>query len=169
MNYLVVILRLTHILSGVFWVGGSVVLAFFITPAVAANGEAGQKLMVHLINKARIATRIAIAAILTVLAGGWLYLIDSQGLTSSWQYSGPGWGFGIGALFALIGLIFGLMVGINSNKIGKVAAEITGKPTTDQLNIMQAAQKQLSYASPISTVALILALICMATARYWVL
>jgi uncharacterized membrane protein len=168
MNYLVIILRLIHILSGVFWVGGSIVLAFFITPAVAANGEAGQKIFVHLVNKAQISTRIAAAAILTVLAGGWLYLIDSQGLTSGWSNSGPGLGFGIGAFFAFIGLIFGLIVGVNSNKLGKAAGEISGKPTTEQLNIIQAAQKQLRFASPISTVALILALICMATARYWV-
>jgi uncharacterized membrane protein len=168
MNYLVFVLRLIHILAGVFWVGSSMVFVFFLTPAVAATGEAGQKLMVHLINKARLSTRIAISAVLTVLAGGWLYLIDSQGLTSAWRSSGPGIGFGIGGLFALIGLVFGLMVGINSNRLGKLSAEIQGKPTEAQLAGIQAAQKQLKYAGPISSAALIIALICMATARYWV-
>jgi len=168
MNYLVVVLRLIHILSGVFWVGGSILFIFFISPAIAANVEAGQKIMAHLVTKGRISVAIAISAILTVLAGSWLYLIDSQGLTSSWQRSGPGTGFGIGAFFAIIGLVFGLIVGRNSSLLGNLAAEMKGKPTPEQMNKITAAQKQLAFASPVSSIALILALICMATARYWV-
>jgi hypothetical protein len=49
-----------------------------------------------------------------------------------------------------------------------LAGEIQGKPTSEQMSKIQAAQRQLKYAAPISTLALILALICMATARYWV-
>ena len=168
MNFLVLFLRLIHIFSGVFWVGSSLMSYFFITPTVAATADAGQKFMAHIITKANLSTRIAISAVLTVLAGGWLYLIDSQGLTSSWQSSGPGVGFGIGGLFALIGLIFGLLIGRNSNILGKLAGEIQGKPTSEQMSKIQAAQKHLKYAAPVSTIALILALICMATARYWV-
>ena len=115
MNYLVLLLRLVHIFSGVFWVGSSLMTYFFITPTVFATADAGQKFMAHIVTKAKLSTRIAVSAILTVLAGGWLYLIDSQGLTSSWQSSGPGLGFGIGGLFAIIGLIFGLLIGKNSN------------------------------------------------------
>lgn len=168
MNYLVIVLRLIHIVAGVFWVGGSLIFAFFISPAVAANGEAGQKIMAHLVNKARLSTRLAISAVLTVLAGSWLYQIDSQGLTSGWSSSGPGVGFSIGGIFAVIGLIFGLIIGINSNRLGKLAMEIQGKPSDEQFKRIQAAQKQLSFAVPITSVSLILALICMATARYWV-
>ena len=168
MNYLVVGLRLIHILGGVFWVGSSIVFGFFITPAVAANAEAGQKIMAHLVTKSRITTLIAISAILTVLAGAGLYAIDSQGLTSLWRSSGPGIGFGIGGIFALIGLVFGLIVGRNSTILDNLAAEIQGKPTSEQLNKIKSAQGQLRYAGPISSICVILALICMATARYWV-
>ena len=35
MEYLKIVLRLNHILSGVFWVGSSIILGFFITPTVA--------------------------------------------------------------------------------------------------------------------------------------
>lgn len=168
MNYLVVVLRLVHILGGMFWVGSSIVFFFFISPAIAANAEAGQKIMAHLVTKARISTGIAISAILTVLAGSWLYAIDSQAFTSGWERSGPGIGFSIGGIFALIGLVFGIIVGRNTNILGKLASEIRGKPTSEQLNKIHAAQKQLSFAGPISSICVILALICMATARYWV-
>ncbi len=167
MSILVILLRLIHILSGVFWVGGSMISAFFLAPAVAATGDAGQKMMGHMVIKGRMTVRITIAAVLTVLAGASLYWIDSHGLTSPWTTSGPGWGFGIGALFALVGLGTGMQVGAYAAKLGKIAAAAQGKPSPDQLAEMQAAQQRMSLYSKVSTAALILALACMATARYW--
>jgi uncharacterized membrane protein len=167
-DFLIIALRIIHIFSGVFWVGSSVTLAFFVTPAVAATADAGQAFIAHLITRARIATSIAASAILTVLAGGSLYWIDSQGLTSAWTTSGPGVGFGLGAVFALVGLVFGLLVGTGTTALGRIAAELKGaKPTPGQMTRIQAARRQLAYAGPISTVAMLLALLCMATARYW--
>ncbi len=167
MNYLVIVLRLIHILSGVFWVGSSLFLSIFLTPALAANPESAPKYMSYLITKAKLSTRVSGAAILTVLAGGWLYWIDSAGGTSSWTRSGPGTGFAAGAFFALIGLVTGMLVGIHSSRVGTTAAQIQGKPTDEQMQRIKNSQKQLSIVGPISTVALILALVCMATARYW--
>ena len=167
MNVLLIILRLIHILSGVFWLGAAMVSAFFLSPAVAATGEAGQKMMGHMIVKGRMSVRITVAAILTVLAGATLYWIDSHGLTSPWTTSGPGWGFGLGGVLALIGLGIGMQVGINAKKLGSIAAAAQGKPSPDQVGEMQAAQKRMTLASNVSTVILILALVCMATARYW--
>jgi uncharacterized membrane protein len=167
MNLLMIVLRLIHVLSGVFWVGASIIFGFYISPAVAATAESGRKVLAHLVTQAKVTTAITAAAILTVLAGGLLYWIDSQGLTSSWQTSGPGVGFGIGALAAIVGLVFGLLVGKNTSLLGNIAARVQGKPSPEQMARVQAALKQLAYAGPISTVSLILALICMATARYW--
>ena len=140
---------------------------FFVGPTVQATGEAGQKFMAHLVTKAKISMRITIAAILTVLAGGWLYWIDSGGLTSAWKNSGSGIGFGVGALFALVGLVFGIMVGVNIEALVKMGGQIQGKPTPNQMNQIQAIQKRLEAVGTIGSVALVLALACMATARYW--
>ncbi len=167
MNILIIVLRLAHILSGVFWVGGAMISAFFLSPAVAATGDAGQKMMGHMITKGRMTVRITIAAVLTVLAGASLYWIDSRGLTSAWTSSGPGWGFGIGALFALAGLGLGMQVGVNASKLGKIAAAAQGKPSADDIAQMKVAQQRMDLFSKVSTAALIIALACMATARYW--
>lgn len=167
MNILIIVLRLIHIVSGVFWVGGAMVSAIFLAPAVAATGEAGQKMMGYMITKGRMSARITAAAIMTVLAGAILYWIDSRGLTSPWTSSGPGWGFGIGALFALAGLGTGLQVGVNVKKMGEIAAAAQGKPSPAQMAEMQAAQQRMSLFSKVSTAALVVAVICMATARYW--
>ncbi len=129
MNYLVIVLRLIHIIAGVFWVGSTHINHFFISPTVSATAEAGQEFMAHLVVNAHLSTRIAISAIVTVLAGGWLYEIDSKALTSARRNSGPGLGFGIGGLFAIIGLIFGLIKGKYSRMLENLAVEIRGKPT----------------------------------------
>jgi len=167
MNWLVIVLRTVHILGGVFWVGSAVFNGLFLGPAVGATAEAGQKVMAHLVTRARLTGTISAAAGLTVVAGAALYWIDSQGLTSLWTRSGPGAGFGLGALFALAGLAFGLMVGRSMSTLGALASQIAGKPTPEQLAKIQAAQRQLAYAGPATTVSLVLALLCMATARYW--
>ena len=167
MNYLILALRLIHIIGGVFWVGSSVMFKFYISPTVAATADSGQKFMAHLVTKTRLTSAITGSAVMTVLAGAALYWIDSQGLTSLWKSSGPGLGFGLGALFALVGLVFGMMVGRNVGILGRLASQVQGKPTNEQMSRIQSAQKQLGYAAPVSTLFLILALGCMATARYW--
>ncbi len=167
MNVFLIVLRLIHILSGVFWVGGGMISFFFLSPAVAATGPAGQQMMGYIVNKGRMTMRLTIAAILTVLAGAALYWIDSHGFTSPWTVSAPGLGFALGAIFALVGLGSGLVVGRSFQALGRIAASAQGKPSPEQLGEMQAIQKRLAMASRINTYALILALVCMATARYW--
>jgi uncharacterized membrane protein len=167
MNYLVVTLRLIHILSGVFWVGSTIYFGFFIKPTIQATADAGQKFIAHLVNKRPLGTAMSGSAILTVVAGGSLYWIDSGGLTTGWLRSGPGWGFGIGGLFALIGFILTALAGHRTHMLGMIASHIQGEPTHEQLKQFQAAQKQLGVLSPMGTIVLVIALICMATARYW--
>jgi hypothetical protein len=140
---------------------------FLITPTVAATAEAGQKFMGHLVTRARLSARITFAAILTVVAGGWLYWIDSDGFTSAWERSGPGIGFGIGAFAALIGFGFGLLVGKNATLISKLAVQGTGQPSPELLGRIKSAGSKMRMANGVSTAALIVALVCMATARYW--
>ncbi len=167
MNALVLLLRFLHIGAGVFWVGGAIFSTFFLGPAAAATGDAGSAVMGYLVSKARISMRFTGAAVITVLAGAALYWIDSGGLTSAWTTSGPGWGFGIGGLFALLGLGLSAAVGMNFAKVSRVAAAAQGKPSPAQLTEMRQAQETAGRLSRFSTAALIISLICMATARYW--
>ena len=167
MHYLTIILRLIHVVGGAFWFGSAIMVGFFVSPTVAATGEAGQKFMASLVKNAGITKVIAAAGGLTVLAGLGLYWIDSDGFTSAWTRSGPGLVFGIGGFFGLIGLIFGMQIGTNLNALVKVGSEVQGKPTAEQMGKIQAAQKRLGVVGPISAYSLIIAVICMAVARYW--
>ena len=166
MNYLMLVLRLLHIISGVLWVGAGVIMFFFIGPTLGATAEAGQKFAQHLMTRTRFTTVVIVSAFLTVLAGASLYWIDSGGLTSAWMHSGPGLGFGLGAGFGLLGLIFGLMVGNSNMALAKLGSQIQGKPTPEQLAQIGALQKRLSIVSPLNVYSLIIAALLMAIARY---
>lgn len=168
MNYLVIALRIIHIVAGVIWVGGVLMMTFFIGPAIGATAESGQKFMGHLMNNLKFSNRMAAAAGTTIVAGFILYWIDSDGFTSAWMTSGAGRGFGIGAGFALIGFIFGLLVGRTTKAMAQLGAQFQGQPSAGQLAQMQSLRKQQATYSNLSAVALILSVIFMAIARYLV-
>jgi len=168
MTYLIWLLRIIHIGAGIFWVGGTLIMTFFVGPTMGATADAGQKFVGHLMNNLKFSNRMAAAAGATILAGFILYWIDSQGFTSPWMSSGAGRGFGIGAGFALIGFVFGILVGRTTRAMAQLGAQMQGKPSPQQLNQMQAIQKQQGTYSMITTITLILAVIFMSIARYFV-
>jgi len=140
---------------------------FFLSPTVASTGEAGQKVMGHLVAKARLTARVTLSSYLTVLSGAALYWIDSQGFTSAWQTSGPGIGFGLGAVAGLIGFGLGQIVGKNATLIARLAAQVQGQPTPEQAGAIAQARARMTAAGRISTTFLVLSLALMGTARYW--
>jgi len=166
MDILTVVLRLVHVVGGVFWVGGAIAMNFFIGGTIRATGDAGKQFAGHLMGRTSFSQFMTYSAILSVLAGFILYGIDSNWFTSAWQSSGPGIGFGIGALFALIGLVTGIMNGNNNRKMGRLGAQIQGKPTAEQAAQLGAIQQQQAWVVPVNTYSLLLALILMAVARY---
>lgn len=167
MTYFIWLLRILHIGAGIFWVGGSLTAIFFVAPAVGATGEAGQKFIVHLINNLKLSNRISAAAGMAALAGVILYWIDSQGFTSAWTRSGAGIGFTIGALFGVVGFIFGIRVGLLNKAMAQLLTQIQGKPTPEQMTQIQTMQKQLVASSKITAPSLILSVIFMSVARYF--
>jgi hypothetical protein len=165
MIYLIWLLRIIHIVGGVFWVGSAITSFFFIGPAVNATGEAGQKFMGHLINNMKISNRIASAAGATILAGFILFALDARA-GASWVRSSFATGLSIGAGFALIGFVFGILVGRINKAMAELGRQIQGKPAAAQLTQMQTLQKRHATYSRISGITLILAVIFMAIARY---
>jgi uncharacterized membrane protein len=87
MTLLFSILRVLHIISGVLWAGGALVLFFFIGPTMGATGDAGKQFAGHLMGKTRFTAFMMTVAVSTVLAGGFLYGIDSNWFQSEWMRS----------------------------------------------------------------------------------
>ena len=168
MNYLSLVLRLVHIIGGIIWVGGALLMNFFVAPSLRATGDAGKQFAGHLMTKTQFSAIMTICAYATVIAGFLLYGIDSQWFTSAWQSSGAGVGFGVGALFALAGMVTGIMNGNNNRKMAQLGAQIQGKPTAEQAAALGAVQNQQGWVVPVNTYSLILAVFFMAIARYLV-
>jgi len=166
--YLIWLLRIIHIVAGVFWVGGTLMMTFFIAPTVGATAEAGQKFVGHLMGNLKFSIRMSAAAGLTILAGLILYWNDSAGFTSAWMTSGAGKGFGIGAGFAIIGFIFGILLGNTTKAMAMLGARIQGKPSPEQMTQMQALQKRQVTYSYLASAMLLLSLVFMSIARYLV-
>lgn len=169
MNFLVILLRTLHIVSGVFWVGAALMLTFFIGPTVAATRENGQGFMRHFMGQTRFNLAMWASAITAVVAGAILYWLDSDGFTSAWMRSGPGIGFGVAAGFALLGLIAGVFQNRNSNAMAKLGGQIQSQakpPSPEQAARLQSLGKALAIGGTLNATFLILATIGMAIARY---
>jgi hypothetical protein len=165
MIYLIWLLRIIHIVAGVFWVGGTLIMTFFVGPTVGAIGEPGQKFISHLMNNLKFSNRMAAASGLTILAGLILYGLDARA-GEAWLRSNFAIGLGIGAIFAVIGFVTGMMIGRTIKAMAELGAKMQGKPSPDQLAQMQALQKRQATVSMVSTVAVLLATVFMAIARY---
>lgn len=133
MDILMIILRVIHVLSGVFWVGTTFVFASHITPAVKATGTEGQRFMQHLSGQGKISNALGLAGILVVVTGWWMYF--GQG----WQLQGNttnGVVLGFGAIIGTLGFLHGAFVQRKAisglTALAKQVAAAGGPPSPEQ-------------------------------------
>jgi hypothetical protein len=168
--YIIILLRVIHILAGVFWAGTAILLAAFLEPTARALGPDGGKFMQRLTGQMRLTTFILLAAFLNVLAGIGLYWIFSGGFQVKWVASGHGLSLTIGALAAIVTFILGLAVTrptlLHMGALGQEMQSAGGPPKPEQMAVMQALQTRLATAGRVGAVLLVIAIIGMAVARY---
>lgn len=163
--YLIWILRIVHIVAGVFWVGSALFMTVFVAPAVGALGEPGQKFVGHLMNNLKFSNRIAMASGLTILAGAILFGLDARA-GEAWLQSSFATGLGIGAAFALVGFVFGILVGRLTTNMIQLGSRFQGKPSAEQMTQFQGMQNRLKTYSIVNVISLLLATVFMSIARY---
>lgn len=156
MNYLMLVLRLTHILAGVFWVGATLTTSIYLR----TNTDTAARM--------RIATAMTVAGILNVLAGYAMYWLDSDGFSSAWIHSGPGIGFAIGGAFGLLGLILRILANRNMKMLSRLAVVSREQRSNEPSKNLIALERKLTRLDVLNVWALILAVVFMATARYLV-
>jgi uncharacterized membrane protein len=103
------VLRLVHIILGVFWAGTVFFLVLFLAPAMGRVGPDSGKVMVQ-INKARFFEIMPLAALITILSGTWLMWIDSNGFGA--PFFGSHWGVSltVGGVAALMAFLVGTLI-----------------------------------------------------------
>ena len=169
MNWLIVVLRLLHIFTGVFWAGAIFTLARFVLPAVAATGPVGQQFMRQLTMVQGLTKTMTLAGVTAVVAGLWLMGIDSAWYQPAWMGSPTGIVFSIGGLSAIGAAVVGVRSGLKAARLGALFAELDaakGQPKPEVVAEVQAIGAKL--ASGVRAVAVMLAVtvVCMAVARY---
>jgi len=168
MDYYVLFLRFLHIGSGVFWVGSTLVLATTVTPALKGAGETGQKFVDYLVKHKKFGTNSAGAGAMAGIAGLLLYWHDSHGLTSLWMRSSTGIGFGVGAIFALIAFIFGVLTDRKLKAMSELREQFENAPSDEKTSQLQILEKQQTTYLKICAGTLTLSLWIMAVSRYLV-
>lgn len=104
-----IVLRLVHIVGGVFWVGASMYLTFFQLPAVAEAGSAGGAVMAGL-QRRRLFTVLPVVAITTILAGVRLLQVTSNGFAAAYFQSAMGQALLVASITTVIAFVIGFGV-----------------------------------------------------------
>jgi uncharacterized membrane protein len=164
---MVAVLRFLHIIAGIIWAGGGLMMNLVIGPAIGATGDVGRQFAGHLIRKTPFSKVMTVAGVLTVLAGATLYGLDSNWFSSGWMMTGTGIGFGIGAVAGIAALVFGAMIGSTNAALAALGAQIQGKPTDEQMALMGTLRKRQVFVTTVNTICMIIAIIFMASARFF--
>ena len=164
------ILRLVHILLGVFWAGAVFMIALFLQPAIAASGPEGGKVMGALV-KRRLLNFVPGAALGTILSGVWLLSRDSSGFQGEWMGSRMGMALGTGGVLALVGFLVGMFVmrasTLKAMALGQSAAQLTDAAAREAaMGQVQALRRRAALAGRTVAVLLALTVLMMAVARY---
>ena len=167
-QYVIIILRLLHIVGGALWVGGGVLYGILLMPAIKSADSAGQTVMKKF--APRFHTFMAVLANTTILSGALLYSRFFIGVGVRWVWSSPtAIAFTFGAVAGIIS--YGMGAGFfapTQKKIEALAAKmaVTSQPSADQITQMNNLQASMMKANQLDFVLLMSALGAMAVARY---
>lgn len=171
MNTYILLLRTIHIFAGVLWVGSAIFYLLFVEPTVKAVGAAGPAFMQTLIERRRYPLFMNLVSALAILAGILLYWTTSGGLRLSWVRTGPGLGFTLGSVVALVVYAIGFfMLKPRSERLGQLGQEIGragGPPSAAQTSELHKLNEELAAIGRVDALLLTISLVAMATARYW--
>ena len=170
MNALTLVFRLLHIVTGVLWVGGVAILAWFIIPAVFMSGPNGRAFMQTVSQRTKMLKYLPSVGGLAVLSGFVLFWRDMTVSGGSFASSRMGMTLSIGGLAALTALIVGAVMSSRSAKelarIGATIASAGGPPSADQAQRMDMLRTRMKNGSTIAVWLALIATVAMAIARY---
>lgn len=166
-----IILRLLHIFSGVFWVGTTLFMWLFLTPTVKQMGADGPKVMRTLLNTTQFSQVIGITSIITLLSGLWMYYKVSNGFDADWMSLTSSIVLSIGAIAGIGASGHGASVlRPTSEKIAALGNEIAaggGPPTPEQGAAMAELQAKMAQGTQMTAIMMIIAVAGMASFRYF--
>ena len=110
----ILVLRVVHVLGGLFWVGSALFNSIFLMPSLMEAGPAAGAIMGGL-QKRRLFTVLPVVALLTILSGLRLLWITSDGFDANYFATATGATFGASGTAAILAFILGMAVGRPAN------------------------------------------------------
>jgi uncharacterized membrane protein len=164
---LTVVLRLIHILGGIFWVGTMIMLAAFLLPTARATGPEGGRFMQYLMQQRRLQVYLGSAMLLTVLSGIIMYARMAAATHGAWAGSRPGIAYGVGAVAAILAAAIGGSIGSSAGrKMLAVGRAIGGAgPSAEQQAELARLQARMALGARLAAALLVVAAGAMAVAR----
>ena len=169
MDLVLILMRLLHIVLGVFWAGTLIFQALFLIPAIRDAGPEGAKVAAGLMRR-HFFTVLPPVAVLTILSGFWLYWHASLGFQPAYMRSSTGMTYGLGAMAAILAFVLGVTVMRPSMLRAAALAQAAGAapPHERETKLAQAQVLRARAAQAAGIAALLLALAtgAMAVGRY---
>ena len=170
MHAAVILLRLIHVLSAIFWVGTLLFTTFFLFPATSAAGPGAGPVMGALRERGLLLV-MPVTAALTILSGAALMWIASAGDMAAYTASPTGRAFSISGGLAILGFLIGM---VTVRPAGGRLMQLVPEANTISDGVARAAvqagvkrlQRRVAVMSGIVTTLIILATAGMSVARY---
>ena len=167
----ILLLRLIHIGAAAFWVGSVFTFFLFVQPAAVAVGPDATKFTYQLLHHKRLGIAILGAAVVAVTAGILLLVITSDGLDPEILFDTSRIGFTVGGVAAILTLaIGGLYVFPRTLTIERTLGTLLAEgrpPTPEEQQLLARTSGEARRAGWIVLLGLTIAVLSMATARYW--
>lgn len=163
------VLRVLHVMGGIFWLGSGLFTSYFLTPAIGAVGPAGGQVMAEL-QKRHLFTILPAAALLTMLSGARLLWIVSGGFTVTYLTSRTGATYLWSGVATIVGFLIALIFTRPAMvKAGQLAAARAQAPAERQAEIDREVIRlrvRASAGTKLAMALLVVGGLGMAVARY---
>ena len=166
----ILVLRLVHILGGIFWVGSGLFTTFFLVPALASSGPSAGPVMMAL-QRRHLFTALPVSALLTILSGLRLMWIGSAGFAPAYFASASGGTLAASGAAAIVAVQLARRVARPAAvRAARLGASLAGTPEgagrAAVAGELAALQRRGGIATAVAVALLLLAAAGMAVARY---
>ena len=164
------VFRAIHIAAGVGWAGSVFLFVVLIQPSAAAIGPAAGPVMMELLGRRKLVSWLLSLGGTTVGAGLLLYWQDANGLGGLGAFSSSRFGIvlSIGAVAAIVAFLIGLFgTRPNVRRLLELASGAAGAPAPAVAKEIASVQDRLKVLARAALALIVVAVVAMATARYW--
>jgi hypothetical protein len=163
------VMRVLHILLGVFWAGTLIFSAIYLQPSMRDAGPDAAKVSAGLMRR-RFLDVMPMVALITILSGLWLYWRVSGGFQPAYMRSVTGMTIGFGGAAAIAAFATGVLVMrpavLRAGALAEAAAQGPASERDAQLATAMALRMRAALAGKAVAALLVIAVVAMSIARY---